>query len=146
MTVAAAITVHSTPSLPSQVIALTTPTAVALPAIRRLMSAAALWSADSSGAHCRRTAMSKMVKTIAATVTVTSGARLRSRRRPEGSVFMGALLRRNADRDRAGTGLDPQLGQAAAEALARVRHHGDVRHAGPSFPGRSAHTFRQRAS
>ena len=40
----------------------------------------------------------------------------------------------------------PELGQATAEALARVRHHGDVRHAGPSLPGRSAHTFRQRAS
>jgi hypothetical protein len=40
----------------------------------------------------------------------------------------------------------PELGQAAAEALATVRHHGDVRRAGLLFPGRSAHTFRQRAS
>jgi len=40
----------------------------------------------------------------------------------------------------------PKIGQATAEALARVRHHGDVRQARLSFPGRPAHTFRQRAS
>ena len=41
MTVAAPITVQSTPPLPSQVTALTTATSVALPAIRLLISAAA---------------------------------------------------------------------------------------------------------
>ena len=40
----------------------------ALPAIRRLRSSAAPWSADSSGAHCRRTRMSRTVKTSAAAV------------------------------------------------------------------------------
>ena len=75
MTVAAVITVHSTPLLPRKVTALTTLTSVAFPAIRLLMLAAAPWSADSSGAHCRRTAMSRTAKTSAATVTVTSGVR-----------------------------------------------------------------------
>src|SRR4249919_1879330 len=96
MTVAAPTTVHSTPSLPSQVTALTTATSVALPAIRPLISAAAPWSADSSGAHCRRTRTRRMAKTSAATVTMTSGARLRRRRSrvsPERAVELPAVRR-----------------------------------------------------
>src|SRR5712691_807813 len=77
MIAAAPMTVHSTPPLPRKVTALTTATNVVSPAIRLLMSAAAPWSAESSGAHCTRTRMSKSAKTIAATVTTISGARLR---------------------------------------------------------------------
>ena len=75
MIAAAPMTVHSTPPLPSQVTALTTARSVAWPAIRPLIRVAAARSADSGGAHCRRTKMSRSANTTAAAVTTTSGAR-----------------------------------------------------------------------
>src|ERR1700722_15573663 len=80
ITVATPITVQSTPSLPSQVTALTTVTTAGGPDTRLLRWAAAPWSADSSGAHCTRTAISRITKMSAAAVTAVSG-RSRGRRR-----------------------------------------------------------------
>jgi hypothetical protein len=88
---AAPTTVHSTPSLPSQVTALTTATSVALPAIRPLIPAAAPWSADSSGAHRKRTSTSRTAKISAAAVTAASGVRLR-RWRPRARDDMNPKL------------------------------------------------------
>ena len=83
MTAAVSRTVHSTPSLPSQVTALTaliTLTAVASPATRLFSRAAVRWSSDSSGAQRSRTSTSRTVNTAAAMVTAASGTRLPGRR------------------------------------------------------------------
>src|SRR5262245_25857837 len=142
MTVAAPITVQSTPLLPSQVTALTTATSVALPAIRLLISAAAPWSAASSGAHCRRTRTRRMAKASAATVTMTSGVRRRRRRSRTSAEWTvelpavrrftliapgrrggnGAGLGRDADREGARPSLYPQvLTRRARAAVELVR-------------------------
>src|ERR1039457_5405215 len=88
---AAAMTVQSTALLPRLVTALTIETIVACPATRWLRWAAAPWSAESSGAHCTRTRTSTIAKTSAATLTATSGVRLR-RERAAVSADMGSDL------------------------------------------------------
>src|ERR1035438_411215 len=77
MTVAAAMTVQSTALLPRKVTALMTETIALWPATSWLRWAAAPWSAVSSGAHCTRTRTSRIAKISAATLTTTSGVRLR---------------------------------------------------------------------
>ena len=67
------MTTQSTPVLPSQVTALTTLTRAGCRATRLFSRAAAPWSTDSSGAHCSRTAISRIAKTSAAAVTAISG-------------------------------------------------------------------------
>src|ERR1022692_196179 len=61
---------------PSEVIALTTVTKVAWPAIRLFRWTAAPWSTDSSTDQCKRTRTSSTVKTAAATMTAISGVRV----------------------------------------------------------------------